>query len=171
MQLCTDFDVRQFRNALAAYATGVAIITTRTALDRTRIGVTVNSFNSVSVEPPMVLWSLAKSAHSRPAFEVAEFWCVHILSERQDNLANRFASPGVDKFSGIETVDGLGGTPLLAECAAWLQCRSAFKYEGGDHIILVGEVLALERNSLPALVFHDGRYAVTRPHALDIDTE
>src|SRR6267154_5224513 len=102
----------QFRNALGAFATGVTIVTTRDHGGRD-VGLTANSFNSVSLNPPMVLWSLAKSARSRSAFEAAQHWAVHILAADQEELANRFATRGTDKFAGLTTDDGRGQVPLL----------------------------------------------------------
>jgi 3-hydroxy-9,10-secoandrosta-1,3,5(10)-triene-9,17-dione monooxygenase reductase component len=152
-------DSREFRNTLGAFTTGVTIVTTRAA-DGTRVGVTATSFNSVSLEPPMILWSLAKSARSLAAFEAADCWAVHILAAHQDELSNRFARSGADKFSGLETELGLGGAPLLKDCASRLQCKTAFRYDGGDHLIFVGEVIAFDRSDLPPLIFHGGQYAV-----------
>ena len=154
-----DFDPREFRGALGAFPTGVTVITTRDG-DGARIGITANSFNSVSLDPPMVLFSLAKSARSLPAFNQAEHWAVHILSAGQEALSNRFAKSGEDKFAGVEIEAGIAGLPLLAGCAARMQCRTAFRYEGGDHLIFVGEVLALDRSEAAPLVFHAGKYAL-----------
>jgi 3-hydroxy-9,10-secoandrosta-1,3,5(10)-triene-9,17-dione monooxygenase reductase component len=154
-----SIDSREFRSALGTFTTGVTIVTAK-APDGTRVGVTANSFNSVSLNPPMILWSLAKSARSLAAFEAAEYWVVHILAANQDDLSTRFARSGGDKFAGLETETGLGDAPLLKSCASRLQCKTAFRYEGGDHVIFVGEVVAFDRNDVPPLVFHGGQYAV-----------
>jgi len=124
------------------------------------VGVTANSFSSVSLDPPMVLWSLAHKARSLPAFDSCTHWAVHILGADQEPLSNRFAQSGGDKFAGLDIQPGLEGTPLLPGCAARLQCRTAFKYEGGDHLIFVGEVLEFERTQRPPLLFQSGRYAL-----------
>ena len=153
------FDPREFRAALGAFATGVTVITARDE-DGTRVGITANSFNSVSLDPPMVLFSLAKSARSLPVFSKTGHWAVHILSAGQEELSNRFAKSGEDKFAGMEIEEGIAGTPLLAGCAARMQCRTAFCHEGGDHLIFVGEVLALDRGEAAPLVFHAGKYAL-----------
>jgi 3-hydroxy-9,10-secoandrosta-1,3,5(10)-triene-9,17-dione monooxygenase reductase component len=129
-------------------------------LDGVPDGVTVNSFNSVSLEPPMVLWSLAKSARCRAAFSASRTWAVHVLSAAQQSLAARFASRIADKFEGLELEEGVGGVPLLSGCVARLQCRTAAEYEGGDHIILVGEVIAFDRTDAMPLLFHGGGYAL-----------
>lgn len=152
------FDQREFRRTLGTFTTGVTIITTSSAAGP--VGVTANSFNSVSLDPPMVLWSLAKSSRSLAAFNDSQFWAVHILSVGQDALSNRFAKSGEDKFDGVDTEVGAGNAPLLTGCTARLQCKTTFRYEGGDHIILVGEVLDFDRSDIPPLVFHGGKYAI-----------
>ncbi|HET8882097.1 MAG TPA: flavin reductase [Solimonas sp.] len=153
------FDRREFRDALGCFATGVTVVTTRAASGEP-IGLTVNSFSSVSLQPPLVLWSLARDAQSLPAFQQAPHWAVHVLAARQEDLSARFAARGTDKFAGLAFDDGIGGQPLLRGCAARFQCRAAFQYDGGDHVIFVGEVVALDRSDAPPLVFHRGRYAV-----------
>jgi 3-hydroxy-9,10-secoandrosta-1,3,5(10)-triene-9,17-dione monooxygenase reductase component len=149
----TEFNPAELRKVLGTFATGVTVITTR-ALDGAAVGLTANSFNSVSLNPPMVLWSLAKTARSREAFESAAHWAVHILAADQEELANRFATRGTDKFAALKIDQGAGDVPLLHGCAARLQCRTSFKYEGGDHIIFVGEVMAVDHTDNAPLVFH-----------------
>src|SRR4249919_2131388 len=109
-------DAREFRGALGAFTTGVTIVTTRDDGGHD-VGLTVNSFNSVSLEPPLVLWSLARNAASLPAFVAAEHFAVHILAADQEPLSNRFAQRGADKFAGLELARGEGGVPLLPGCA------------------------------------------------------
>jgi 3-hydroxy-9,10-secoandrosta-1,3,5(10)-triene-9,17-dione monooxygenase reductase component len=150
------FDAREFRNALGTFATGVTIITTRDAVGAP-IGITASSFNSVSLDPPLVLFSLAKTSRSLAAFAQARHWAVHILGAAQEDLCGRFARSGADKFAGLELGQGYGDAPLLSGCAARMQCRTAFRHEGGDHLIFVGEVLAFDRAEAPPLVFHAGR--------------
>lgn len=162
MSAGNTFDAVEFRKALGAFATGVTIITTRSP-DGSPLGLTVNSFNSVSLNPPLVLWSLANTAMSLPAFRAAPHWAVHVLAADQDELSARFARRGEDKFSGIEVDTGLGNIPLLRGCTARFQCRTAFQYEGGDHVIFVGEVLSFDRAETAPLVFHSGRYAHATP--------
>ncbi|VVE70019.1 nitrilotriacetate monooxygenase [Pandoraea captiosa] len=155
----TAIDPKAFRNALGSFTTGVTIITT-VSPDGEPVGMTANSFNSVSLDPPMVLWSIARSARSLAAFEASEYWAVHILSDQQEALSNRFAKSGEDKFNGLPVQAGTGGIPLLDDCCARLQCKTAVRYDGGDHIIFVGEVLAFEHTDAPPLVFHAGKYAL-----------
>ncbi|HMO67415.1 MAG TPA: flavin reductase family protein [Novosphingobium sp.] len=153
------FDSGEFRRTLGLFTTGVTIITAR-GPDGERVGLTANSFSSVSLDPPLVLWSLAKTALSRDTFERADHFAVHILSAGQEDLSNRFAARGSDKFSGVDIVEGIVGTPLLSGCCARMQCRTVHRYEGGDHIIFVGEVIDLQSSALPPLVFQAGKYAL-----------
>ncbi|CAM3601479.1 flavin reductase family protein [Polaromonas hydrogenivorans] len=152
-------DPKEFRAALGSFATGVTVITARAA-DGTAVGLTANSFNSVSIDPPMVLWSLSKRAYSLPVFTASEHWAVHVLAADQEPLSNRFARAGEDKFAGLDLEDNVASLPLLKGCAARFQCKTSFQYEGGDHIIFVGEVTSFERSDHPPLVFHAGRYAL-----------
>jgi len=154
----TKFNKTEFRKTLGRFATGVTIITT---LDKEggAVGVTASSFNSLSMKPPMILWSLNKSAYSLAAFEHTPYFNVHVLGTGQDALSNRFAKPGTDKFNGIKTSKGLGGVPILPEYSALFECKTAHHYEGGDHIIIVGEVIKFNRNNEAPLVFLDGEYA------------
>lgn len=151
------FDSINFRNALGSFATGVTIVTTRDA-DGQDIGLTANSFNSVSLSPPMVLWSLAKTSKALDAFMTGDSFAVHILSASQQDLSNRFAKSGTDKFAGLELRRGHDEVPLLDGCTACFQCKTTFRYEGGDHVIFVGEVQSFDNNALPPLVFHSGAY-------------
>ena len=156
----SSIDPVQFRRALGAFVTGVTIVTTRAA-NGTDIGVTANSFNSVSLDPPMVLWSLARTAVSWPAFTQATAFAVHVLAVHQEELSSRFARRGEDKFSGLTMERGADGVPLLMGCSARFECRSAFQYDGGDHMIFVGEVLSFTHSEERPLAFHGGHYAVT----------
>ena len=153
---------RAFRNALGAFATGVTIATTKDA-DGSPVGVTASSFNSVSMDPPLVLWSLGKSSQSRAAFCESGHFAVHVLAASQEDLSNRFARSGEDKFSGVDWSDGALGSPIFGRYAALFQCRTRHQYEGGDHIILVGEVVDYEAREEAPLLFHAGRYVERRP--------
>jgi 3-hydroxy-9,10-secoandrosta-1,3,5(10)-triene-9,17-dione monooxygenase reductase component len=153
------FDALEFRTALGAFATGVTLVTTRNAAGEP-VGLTANSFNSVSLQPPLVLWSLARNSNNLAAFSQAQHWAVHILASDQEALSKRFATRGVQKFEGLEIDSGVGEVPLLRGCTARFQCRTAFQYDGGDHIIFVGEVRAFDHFTSPPLLFHGGRYAM-----------
>jgi 3-hydroxy-9,10-secoandrosta-1,3,5(10)-triene-9,17-dione monooxygenase reductase component len=159
--MTADFQARtrQFRAALGSFATGVTIVTTRSAAGED-IGLTANSFNSVSLDPPMVLWSLARKSLSLPAFLESGYFAVHVLAATQEDLSVTFATRGAEKFAGLSVTRGTGGIPLLPGCSALFQCKTAFNYEGGDHVIFVGEVQEFEHFNRPPLVFHSGRYAV-----------
>jgi 3-hydroxy-9,10-secoandrosta-1,3,5(10)-triene-9,17-dione monooxygenase reductase component len=153
--------MQEFRSALGAFATGVTIVTT--SHDGNDVGLTANSFNSVSLDPPMVLWSLGKTSLSLPQFTAASHFAVHILSEEQVDLSVRFARRGADKFGDLAFQRGHRDLPLLTGCVARFQCRKLFEYEGGDHVIFVGEVVAFDHISKRPLLFHGGQYAVASP--------
>ncbi len=153
---------RALRDALSAFATGVTIITTRGA-DGEPLGMTASSFNSVSMDPPLILWSVTKTAWSGPAFRDAPHFAVHVLASDQSGLSNTFARPGEDKFSGVDTADNANGVPTLPDAAARFDCRNWAVYEGGDHWIIVGEVLHFERQKREGLVFCNGGYATANP--------
>lgn len=157
----SGIDPIKFRNALGSFATGVTVITSVTE-DDTPVGVTASSFNSVSLDPPLVLWSLAKNAMSLSAFQNSGHFCVHVLTAVQQDLSNKFASRGDDKFAGLEWTRGVGNVPLLPKFAAQFQCRTTYQYEGGDHIIFVGEVVDYQHTDEAPLVFHSGRYALAK---------
>ncbi|MBV7257186.1 flavin reductase [Pacificimonas sp. WHA3] len=166
------FDPREFRNALSSFATGVTVVTT-VAPDGNDVGLTANSFNSVSLDPPMILWSLARASSSLPAFQAAEYFAVHILSSEQQALSNRFASRDVDRFEGLTLSRGPANIPLLEDFGARFQCRTAHQYEGGDHIIFVGEVIGFARRTTSPLIYHGGDYALAArmADALSADEE
>jgi len=163
-------DARAFRDALGQFATGVAIVTA-CGDDGERVGATVSSFNSVSLNPPLVLWSLDKKALSRAAFESSTHFAVHILTLEQRELAQLFARRGADKFAGLQCREGLGGVPLLGQCAACFECETRHRYEGGDHIIFVGEVLQFERLAGSPLLFHGGAFREARQHLTDVSLD
>lgn len=157
----SSLDARAFRNALGQFATGVTIVTACGQAGE-RVGVTVSSFNSVSLDPPMVLWSLDKAAQSRAAFESSTHFAVHVLTLAQAELAQRFAQRGTDKFAGVECSAGLGGVPIVGECAACFECETRHRYDGGDHVIFVGEVKRFAHVSGKPLLFHGGAFAEVR---------
>ena len=152
-----QFDPKLFRSALGAFATGVTIVTTKDGKGGD-VGMTANSFNSVSLDPPMVLWSLAKSSSNIAAFQNCKSFAVHILAADQDSLSAQFARKGIDRFDGIQMERGRDQIPLLTNCTARFECETAFQHEGGDHIIFVGEVKRFSHSQRAPLVFHGGRY-------------
>ena len=157
----SGIDTARLRNALGSFATGVTIVTTRDA-DGVDRGVTANSFTSVSLEPPLVLWSLGKRSSSLEAFMRAEYFAVNVLAEGQEPLSDRFSSRGVDRVAGLEIVRGRQGLALLNGCASQFECRVHRRHEGGDHWIFVGEVECFRNFERLPLLFHGGRYRALR---------
>lgn len=155
----TTSATRQLRDVLGHFATGVTLITTYDG--REPHGLTANSFSSVSLEPPLALFSLARSADCFDAFQTAETFGVNVLGADQQALSSRFATKDADKWSGVAWELGPGGCPLLVEGAiATFECRQVARHDGGDHIIHVGEVIEFEaRSDGPPLLFFRGAYA------------
>ncbi|WP_428420904.1 flavin reductase family protein [Methylibium sp.] len=153
-----SFTAAHFRSALGMFATGVTIVTARTA-EGQRVGLTANSFNSVSLAPPLVLWSLSRSAGTMPAFARGSHYAINILAADQRELAERFASKTADRFAGVAWREGGSGAPLIEGAAAVFECFNRSQYEEGDHIIFVGEVerCSVSTGATP-LIFHGGRY-------------
>ena len=150
----------EYRRALAQFATGVTLVTTCDPQGRA-CGVTANSFTSVSMEPPLILWSLSLSSSNVSAFRHCRAFRVHVLTSKQMPLARTFATRGADKFSHGNWRLNAHGVPCLSECAAWFECESRNQYVEGDHVILVGRVTDHDVRDDHALVFHSGRYLST----------
>ena len=158
-----SFSAQEFRAALGMFATGVTIVTARSG-DGQVIGLTANSFNSVSLQPPLVLWSLSRAAGSMSVFSAGSHYAINVLAADQKALAERFAMRGADRFSGVEFSAGAGGAPLLTGAAATFECFNRSRYEEGDHFIFVGEVERCEwRAGASPLIFHGGRYFTELP--------
>ena len=153
----SSIDPRDFRSALGTYATGVTIITAASA-DGKPYGITCNSFASVSLNPPLVLWSLVLYSSSLTVFQNASHFAVNVLGASQQALANRFAKSSDDKFTGVEWTPGLGNAPLLKDSVANFQCRAADRYYGGDHVIFLGAVEAYVYSRREPLLFARGGY-------------
>lgn len=160
----TELDPRVFRRALGNFATGVTIMTAATP-SGSKAGVTANSFNSVSLDPPLVLWSIDKRSGSYAVFDEATHFAVNILAADQIELSNHFARPKEDKFAGIAHDCGAGGAPLFADCAARFQCEKYQQIDGGDHWIFIGKVVAFDDLGRSPLVYHQGTYSMVLPHA------
>jgi flavin reductase (DIM6/NTAB) family NADH-FMN oxidoreductase RutF/DNA-binding MarR family transcriptional regulator len=159
-----SFDPKDFRRALGKFPTGVTVITARDA-DGEPIGVTASSFNTLSMDPALILWSIDKNAYSLDAFSKGKGFAINVLRHHQLELSNGFARRGEDKFAGVETSDCANGAPLLPDTAAWFACTTWEVYEGGDHVIIVGEVTDYGySDNVSSLVFHNGRYAVSATH-------
>jgi flavin reductase (DIM6/NTAB) family NADH-FMN oxidoreductase RutF len=157
------FDIRDFRAALGQFATGVTVITTR-APDGRKVGMTANSFTSVSMEPPLVLWCPSKRAPSLADFEESTHFAINVLASDQHVLSRQFATPSEDKFAGADVVEGIAGVPLLKGAVATFQCRTVARHDAGDHVIYIGEVEAYEGAGGAPLVFHSGKYHATASH-------
>nr|WP_249138913.1 flavin reductase family protein [Actibacterium sp. MT2.3-13A] len=150
------------RQCLGRYATGVAVVTTQAPGGP--LGITANSFASVSLDPPLVLWSPAKRSARFAAFRAAQDYAIHVLTAEQEPLARRFARAG-HGFEGLDWRAGPGGVPLLEGVLARFLCRQEAVHDGGDHAIIVGRVLeAVQREGAP-LVFLGGRYGGFAPFA------
>ncbi|MGB0261703.1 MAG: flavin reductase family protein [Henriciella sp.] len=159
-----EFDSRTLRDALGRYVTGVTVITTLSQSSQ-KIGITANSFNSVSLQPPLVLWSVDKKARSFGAFHTATHFAVHVLAEDQRDISKQFASAHTDKFNGITTQPGLGGVPILQDCAVCLECAAYAQHPAGDHVIYIAEVKKLTVNKgVEPLVYHRGDYRILAKH-------
>ncbi|MEL8056024.1 MAG: flavin reductase family protein [Pseudomonadota bacterium] len=154
-----SFDQRTFRDALSTFVTGVTVVTTCSETGDFA-GITANSFNSVSLDPPLILWSLGRDSGSFSTFEAATHFAVHILSDAQTDLSQRFAAVGVDKFAGLQTKMNVDGVPLIDDCIARFECSVFERVPAGDHIIYIGQVerLSFDGTRSP-LVYHDGKYA------------
>lgn len=156
-----EFDARAFRNALGSFATGITVITARGAKGELA-GLTVNSFASVSLDPPLVLWSLSLYSPSLAVFQNCSHYAINVLAAEQVELSKRFSRPSdgdsTDKFAGLEFEAGSGDAPLLPGCCAWFECLNETRHAGGDHLIFVGLVEKFLRMERSPLLFHGGQY-------------
>ena len=155
-------DPRAFRRALSQFATGVTIITA--SLGGRNVGVTANSFSSVSLDPPLVLWSIDRTSTSFDTFFGATHFVINILAEDQLELSNRFSRTSETKFDGVDWTAGPGDAPILAGAAAHLVCKREIEHEGGDHVISIGRVETYRRYDRSPLLFLNGRYAAAVDH-------
>lgn len=155
-----NFDSRELRTTLGAFTTGVTVVTTVDATGR-RHGVTANSFSSVSLDPPLILWSQSLNSRSYPAFRDGERFVVNIMAHDQVHVSNQFAKAAEDKFAGIATSEGIGGMPIIEGSAAHLECVKVAAWPGGDHVVYLGRVEKIHRAPRKALAFGEGRYMVT----------
>lgn len=158
-----SFSPQEFRTVLGTFATGVTIVTARSAGGEL-IGLTANSFNSVSLDPPLVLWSLARAAGSMPVLSAGSHYAINILAADQKALAERFATKGAERWGGVAFTQGLSGAPILAGVVASFECFNRSQYEEGDHVIFVGEVERCHhRPDASPLLFHGGRFYTEHP--------
>ena len=153
----TGFDSRDLRRAFGSFATGVTIVTTVDA-DGQPCGYTANSFSTVSLEPPLVQVSIAKTSYGCQVFTRSGCYAVNVLSRGQRELSNQFASQGIDKFANVRWSAGKTGAPILEDVVAWFDCREFKQVDAGDHIILIGEVTGYHYNTDAPLGFCRGAY-------------
>lgn len=154
----TDIDYLAFRETLGSFATGVTVVTAL-APDGQWIGLTVSSFNTVSLDPPLILWSLSTGSPNLDAFRTATRYAVNVLAAAQQELSDRFSVRSEDRFAGVPVREGLGGVPLIAGCCAVFECVNEQRYPGGDHLIFVGRVERFAQGEARSpLIFHGGRY-------------
>ena len=155
--MITKVDPQALRTALGRFATGVTVVTCLDSQGVAR-GLTINSFTSVSLDPPLVLWSLRRVSPSLAAFEGATHFAVNVLADEQVELSRHFASAAPEKFSLGTWTDGLGGSPILSGAAAVFECERYQAVDAGDHRLLLGQVRAFHDHGLAALVFQGGKY-------------
>jgi flavin reductase (DIM6/NTAB) family NADH-FMN oxidoreductase RutF len=156
----SEFDALELRRALGRFATGVTIVGCA-GEGGVPVGLTANSFNALSLDPPLVLWSLRQTSPSLPAFIAASHFSINVLAEGQVELSRRFASALADKFDEGVWSRGLGGAPVLAGCVAVIECEQVSHQAAGDHVLFIGRVLRLTAappGTLAPLVFHAGHY-------------
>lgn len=158
-----SFSSVEFRSALGMFATGVTIVTARAANGRL-VGLTANSFNSVSMSPPLVLWSLSRAAGSLAVFSTGSHYAINVLAADQKDLAVRFATPGAERWQGVAHREGVAGAPLLDGAVATFECYNRIRYEEGDHVIFIGEVeQCSHRAGASPLLYHGGRFYCEHP--------
>lgn len=154
-------DARQLRNALGRFATGVTVVTAH-ARDGTDVGLTVNSFAALSLDPALVLWSLNHRSPSAMRFREAGHFAVNVLRATHADLSHRFAMRGEDRFTGLEFDAGYGGAPLLRGMLATFECETMSVTEGGDHLLFVGRVHRMAYGDGDPLIFNAGKYCTAR---------
>jgi flavin reductase (DIM6/NTAB) family NADH-FMN oxidoreductase RutF len=155
------FSSTQFRAALGTFATGVTIVTARDAAGLP-VGITANSFASVSLDPPLVLWSLGNAANSLPIFSGNSHYVINVLSAEQAHLAQRFSKRSENPFEGVDYVLSRTGQPILTGVSAWFECHNRSRYPEGDHVIFVGEVEECAFDPQASLIFHAGQFGSTQ---------
>ena len=153
-----SFDNKELRAVLGCFATGVTVVTTE--LNNECYGMTVTSFASVSLDPPLVLWSLDEKSNTYDVFSSASYYNIHILTEDQESLSNQFASSLANKFSCVDYAVDENGVPVIKSCAALLRCQLETTISQGDHLIIIGRVLSVEKEpDADLLIFAKGNYA------------
>ncbi|QTD45683.1 flavin reductase family protein [Ottowia testudinis] len=158
-----SFSPLEFRAALGMFATGVTIVSARTPSGEL-VGLTANSFNSVSLDPPLVLWSLSQRSLSLDAFRAGSHYAINVLAADQHALALRFATPLADRWKGVDWTPGVAGAPLITGAMAHFECFNKSRYDEGDHVIFIGQVEQVaHRPEAAPLLFHGGRFYTEHP--------
>ncbi len=150
-------DAREIRNVMGHFATGVTVITTSDITGKP-FGLTVNSFTSLSLNPPLVVVCVDKTVDCYSCFDESKVFAVNVLSEDQEELSRRFATKGIEKFAGIQWRMGEHGSPLLDRVIGTIECKVTLSYEGGDHTIFLGEILSATAKGDRPLLFFKGKY-------------
>lgn len=155
----SEFDSRELRDGFGEFLTGVTVVTTRDA-NGEPAGLTVNSFSSLSLDPPLALFSIGKSADTCAAFEAGNGFVIHVLAGDQVDMSSQFSIKEIDRFEGVEWSPGLDDLPLIAGTLATFECSREHTYDGGDHLILVGRIerLTVADRTRPALGYFRSRY-------------
>ncbi len=157
MSESTELDIDAFRSALSRFATGIGVVTTLDSAGE-KIGITISSFNSVSLDPPLILWSIGLDSMSYDVFTEVDCFAVHILARQQEELCDRFAQRGNNKFASLDCREGLHGVPILPDFAACFECSTEHIYPGGDHKIVVGRVHRFEERETEPLIYYRSRF-------------
>jgi 4-hydroxyphenylacetate 3-hydroxylase, reductase component len=163
--MMTKIDAKELRNCFGKFATGITVITA-IAPDGTQLGLTVNSFSSLSLDPPMILWSLDNKSKSLEALQAASHFAVNVLASDQMHISNNFARSSDEKFNDIELIPSEFNLPLLSGTVAYLECKNVNAIEGGDHIIFIGEVENFQINDRKPLLYTNGQYTIAARHPL-----
>jgi flavin reductase (DIM6/NTAB) family NADH-FMN oxidoreductase RutF len=153
----SGIDPLDLRRAFGRFGTGVTVITTLSK-QGTKIGITANSFNTVSLDPPIVLWSLSNKSPNMDAFSNSGRFVINVLTVDQLNLSNQFSKPSEDKFAGVEYSPGIDGMPVLAGCAATIECAVVNQHVVGDHVLFLGQVEHYAHKHADPLLFFNGKY-------------
>ena len=161
--MSTNFDSTSFRRALGNFATGVIVVTAQDDHGN-KVGMTANSFTSVSLDPPLILWCIDKRANSYPVFNNAKHFAVNILAVDQIDISNNFARSKEDRFKNISYKEGIGQSILIDDVSAQFECELVEQLDGGDHVILLGKVLAFHDFGRVPLLYHQCAYSSVFPH-------
>ena len=153
----TELEINAFRSALSRFATGIGVVTTLDSKGE-KVGITISSFNSVSLDPPLILWSIGLDSMSYDVFTAVDFFAVHILARDQEDLCDRFAQRGNNKFASFDCQEGLHGVPILPDFAACFECSTEHIYPGGDHKIVVGRVHRFEERETEPLIYYRSHF-------------